>query len=68
MPNNEPLNRLEYLNDLIRKKSTGSPKELAEKLNISQTTVFNWINMLRDLGALIKYDSERQTYFYEETT
>ena len=68
MPNHEPRSRLEYLDDLIRKKSTGSPRELAEKLNISQRTVFNWISVLTDLGALIKYDPERQTYFYEETT
>ncbi len=60
------LNRLERLDYLIRSKSTGTPVELAQRLDISQRTLYEFISEMRDLGACIKYSKRRQTYYYEK--
>jgi len=59
------FNRLEYLDFLIQKKGTGTPVQLAEKLQVCNRTIFEYIEILKELGAEIKYDSKSQTYFYE---
>ncbi|HLZ89629.1 MAG TPA: helix-turn-helix domain-containing protein [Puia sp.] len=60
------FSRLEYLDVLIRHKSTGAPKALARKLNISLRAVHNYINMLKDQGAPINYNKHKETYYYDE--
>jgi biotin operon repressor len=59
------LIRLEYLDHLIRIKGTGSPKRLARKLNISERSTFAYIDLLKEIGAPIKYSRQRKTYYYE---
>ena len=55
------------LNELITAEQTGSPKELASKLDISIRTVYNYIAfMKRDMKAPIIYDFQRLSYVYEE--
>lgn len=58
------FDRLEYLNTLIRKKSTGSPEQLADKLHVSERTIFEYIDILRSLGAEIKYCRIKRSYCY----
>jgi len=58
------FNRLEYLDSLIQKKGTGSPENLALKLNVCKRTIFEYIDILRELGAEIKYDVARESYCY----
>lgn len=58
------FNRLEYLNSLIRKKATGSPQQLAKKLNVSERTIFEYVDILRSLGAEINYCRNRKSYYY----
>lgn len=57
--------RLEYLDHLIRRKATGTPTELARKFGISERTVYDYIEVLRSLGAPITYDRVRNTYRYQ---
>lgn len=53
------------LDALIRKKATGSPKELACKLNVSLRTVHNYLSYLReDLQLDVYYDYHRLSYCY----
>jgi predicted DNA-binding transcriptional regulator YafY len=56
--------RLEYLNQLIKKKSTGSPLELAQKLNVSERTIFYYLEILKSLGADVKFSRMRNSYYY----
>ena len=58
--------RLEHLDNLIRLKATGDPKALAKKLNISLRGVYDYINMLKSLGAPINYNRHKSTYYYDE--
>jgi len=60
------INKLEYLDYLIKRKATGNPKELAHKLNISERGVYNYIGLLKELGASIKFCRKRNSYHYTE--
>jgi hypothetical protein len=59
------FDRLEYLDSLIQRKGTGCPATLAKKLCVSKRTVFEYIDILKFLGASIKYDQFKETYIYE---
>jgi predicted DNA-binding transcriptional regulator YafY len=58
--------KLERLAYLIQRKATGSPMELAEKLEVSPRTVHNLLDQLRNWGADIAYCRERCSYYYVE--
>ncbi|MBW3466965.1 HTH domain-containing protein [Arthrospiribacter ruber] len=58
--------KLEYLDELIRRKATGSPKALAKKFDVSERTVYDYINTLKDLGAEICYCQQSESYVYEK--
>ena len=59
------LERLERIDQLIRLHATGKPSELATKLNISISTLYELLNYLKDLGASFYYSREKQSYVYE---
>lgn len=60
------INRIERMDTLIRRKSTGTPKELAEKLNISERWLYIFLDELRsELDCPIRYDRTKQSYVYE---
>jgi hypothetical protein len=57
---------LERLDHLIHIKATGTPKQLADKLNICERGVRGYISILKDLGAPIIYCRKRNSYCYQE--
>lgn len=61
----EQLQQLERLDALIRRKSTGSPKELARKFSVSERTVYNLLEGLKLMGAEIEYCHSRCSYCYK---
>jgi DNA-binding IclR family transcriptional regulator len=58
------INRFRKVDDLIRRKATGTPAQLAEKLDIAESTLYQFLNVMKDLGAPIYYDKIRQSYCY----
>ena len=60
------IDRLNQIDQLIRLKSTGTPKELAEKLNISEALLYKTLNEMKELGAPICYDKVSSTYYYSK--
>lgn len=60
------FDRLDRLHELIRRKSTGTPPCLARRLDVSLRTTFDYINILRSLGADIHYCKTRESYYYSE--
>ena len=62
----DQISTLKRLDALIRRKGTGTPRQLASRLEISRTSVFNYLNILKNLGAPIAYCNHRQSYFYQE--
>ena len=60
------INRIERMDRLIRRKSTGTPKELADKLNISERWLYIFLDELRsELDCPIRYDRRKRSYVYE---
>ncbi|REA60324.1 hypothetical protein DSL64_14505 [Dyadobacter luteus] len=59
------FDRLQRLHRLISKKATGSPSELANKLNLSERAIFEYIRMMRELGGPIAFCPVRRSYYYE---
>jgi predicted DNA-binding transcriptional regulator YafY len=59
--------RLQTIDRLIRIKGTGPPRQLARKLGISERSLYDLLDFMKEMGAPISYSKERQTYFYEES-
>jgi len=62
----EQIERLQRIDQLIRLESTGNPQELAEKLNISVSTLYELLNCMKEIGAKIYYNRQKATYTYKE--
>ncbi len=58
------LNRVEKIDHLIQTRSTGSPAELADKVGISESMLYNYLQFMRRSGAPIEYSKTKKTYFY----
>lgn len=52
------------MDDLIRRKATGTPEEFAEKMDLSRSALLKYIKLLKELNAPVKYDQERRSYYY----
>lgn len=58
------IERIKYLDELIRKERTGTPEELASRLNISRSQLYNIIDELKAEGLAIDYTRKRGTFYY----
>ncbi len=64
MYNIKNLERLQQLHKRIEQENTGTPKELASYMSISERLLYNLIDMLKDVNAPVNYSRSRKTYFY----
>jgi len=62
----EHINRIRALHYLILIEHTGTPKELATRFHLCVRQIYNVLDELRELGAEIRYDHERRTYYYKQ--
>lgn len=60
------LDLVTRVDDLVYRKATGTPAELAEKLGSSERTVYRFINKLKSLDLPIAYSRQRKTYYYTQ--
>lgn len=60
----ENLTLMERIDRLTRLKATGTPKELANRLDISERSLYNLIKQMKSLGAPIEYNKARNSYQY----
>lgn len=58
------IEQLRQLDQLIRLHATGNSSQLAQKLHISESTLFLLLQSARDLGAEISYNPYKYTYEY----
>jgi len=49
---------------LIRTKSTGSPVDFAARMDLSERSLYNYLSLLKELGAPLAYSRSAGTYFY----
>ena len=59
------IDAFDRLHDLIKRRATGTPIQLAAKFNVSVGTIKNMIATLRDKNFPVAYSREDETYYYE---
>ena len=57
--------RLSRIDHFIRIKGTGTPGQLARRIGVGERTIYEYISMMKELGAPIKFCRDRQSYYYE---
>lgn len=62
----DALNRMQRIDHLIRIKGTGTPAQLAYRLGMSKRSVFDYLNLMKEFGAPIKFCTSRKSYYYDE--
>lgn len=60
------LYRVGKLDQLIRNKQTGSPSQLAQRLSISRSQLYNYIDTLKHYGAELCFDRKINSFKYLE--
>ena len=61
------VNRFSYLDSLVRKRATGCPKELAQRLGITERAWYKIRDeLVNDLNVPLAYDAYCRTYYYAE--
>ncbi len=60
------LERLQQIHQLIVQEKTGTPKQLASRLQISERSVHLLLAYLKDLKAPLHYCRKNQTYYYTQ--
>lgn len=60
----EKLQFIERIDALIRRSATGTPKQLANRLNISERGLFKTLKLMKEMGAPITYSISKESYTY----
>jgi predicted DNA-binding transcriptional regulator YafY len=55
-----------YIDHCIRSKSARSPKEMAEKIGISERQLYKYLRLMKKMGAPIEYKRNIRMYKYRE--
>lgn len=58
------LSLLLQIDQFIRQKGTGSPPEFARKMGISERSLYEYLKVLKDLGAPVKWSRQDKSYYY----
>ncbi len=56
--------RLELLHKLVESEITGSPKQFADRLRISRSSLYDLISELNSMGVDIRYSRKRSSFYY----
>lgn len=59
------IHKLKRIDFMIRLKATGNPAVFAAKMGMSETTLFEYLAIMREFGAPIRYERSRKSYYYE---
>lgn len=61
------IKKIIRIHELITKKQTGTPKELANKIGVSERMIYNYISFMKEeLKAPIAYNNSLTQYYYTE--
>jgi predicted DNA-binding transcriptional regulator YafY len=59
------IERFKRIDSIIANKSSGTPAQLAARLDISESTLYEFIAVMKEHGAPIQFDKFNQRYYYE---
>ncbi|MEM9546159.1 MAG: hypothetical protein AAGA77_09300 [Bacteroidota bacterium] len=60
----EKIKVIERIDQLIKLKATGSARDLAAKTNLSKSTVYEILELMKLMGAEIQYCTSKRSYYY----
>lgn len=60
----EKIKIIERIDQLVKMKATGSSQELADRLKISRSTVYELIECMKSMGAEVEYCRKRKSLIY----
>ncbi|MFZ5941191.1 MAG: HTH domain-containing protein [Bacteroidota bacterium] len=63
----EKLRILARMDKLIRLQATGPPEAFASSLGISLRTLYNYIDLIREIGAPVNYSRSSGSFEYTRT-
>jgi predicted DNA-binding transcriptional regulator YafY len=63
----EQIERINRLHELIKHRRTGTPSQLAQRLNLSTSMVYKVIDELKLREAPIVYSRQMGTYYYSHS-
>lgn len=63
----EQIERINRLHELIKHRRTGTPSQLAQRLNLSTSMVYKLIDELKLREAPIVYSRQLGTYYYSSS-
>ena len=61
----QKIRQIERVDQLIRLKATGTPKDFAKRLNVSKSTLYNILEFIKNQGVEIYYCPNRQSFCYK---
>jgi hypothetical protein len=64
MKNFKCMNTFMQINDWIKRENTGTPREFALKLHMTESNLRRYIRSMKSAGAPIKYSRLNATYYY----
>ena len=59
------LNRFQKMIEVIAKEDTGSRKQFAKRLGVSENTLWNYIQVFKEHDIVVKYDRRAKTYLFD---
>jgi transcriptional antiterminator len=61
------IRKIIRIHKLISTETTGNPKELAERLEVSERSIYNYIAFIKtELNAPVEYDNLKKSYYYTQ--
>ena len=60
------LDRMRFIDDLIRRRATGDLESLCKKLGLSRSHTLEYLKELKENGFPIKYSRSQIHYYYSE--
>lgn len=61
------LDLIQKISELIEMQNTGSSFELAEKLGVSKSTIYNCINFMKKQNVPVEYCIYKQSFIFRKT-
>lgn len=59
------MEKMVRMDCLIRLEGTGAPRQFAEHIGVSESTLYELLKLMKQMGADIRYNKHRQTYYYQ---
>ena len=60
------IERIKKMHLLISKERTGTPDDFAKQLHLSRSRMYDLLDSIKELDAIIKYCKKKQSFYYDK--